>query len=93
MGQQRTGSNPPPSEPMQYRAIGLVRGRYSATTNFNSRYVGGNRWDRNQRRPTGSDHEFGQESPDLEQEHLWVVYPRGQQDGTFRLLGFGSQKS
>jgi len=72
----------PPSEPMQYRAIGLVRGRYSASDEH-PRYVGGNRWDRNQRRPW-VDHEFGQESPDLEQEQ--VVYPRiGQQDGKLHL--------
>jgi hypothetical protein len=44
---------PPPSEPMQYRAIGLVRGSYKAKRRtIDSRNPRSNRWNRSQRRFT-----------------------------------------
>jgi len=61
---------PPPSEPMQYRDYGSWSLQRQRRTIY-PRYVGGNRWDRNHPSQPGSDHEFGQESPNLEQEHLW----------------------
>ena len=78
---------PPPSEPTQYRAIGLVRGRYSASaeqitrgtlittdgTELNSVLL-------------GRIMSLVKNHLDLEQEHLWVVYPRiGQLDGNLHL--------
>lgn len=73
---------PPPSEPMQYRAIGLVHGRYNASdeqltqgtlvatdgTELNAVLL-------------GRIISLLKNHLDLEKEHLWVVYPRtGQQD-------------
>lgn len=78
---------PPPSEPMQYRAIGLVRGRYNASaeqltqgtlvatdgTQLNAVLL-------------GRIISLLKNHLDLEQEHLWVVYPRiGQQDDNLHL--------
>lgn len=78
---------PPPSEPMQYRAIGLVRGRYSASaeqftqgtliatdgTELNSVLL-------------GRIISLVRNHLDLNQEHLWVVYPRmGQQNANLHL--------
>jgi hypothetical protein len=78
---------PPPSEPLQYRAIGLVRGRYSASeeqftqgslvaadgTELNSVLL-------------GRIMSLVRNHLDLEQEHLWVVYPHmGQKDGNLHL--------
>lgn len=78
---------PPPSEPMQYRAIGLVKGRYSASaeqftqgtliatdgTELNSVLL-------------GRVMSLVKNHLNLEQEYLWVVYPRiGQQDGNLHL--------
>lgn len=68
---------PPPSEPMQYRAIGLIRGRYIASdeqftrgtliatdgTEINAVLL-------------GRIMSLVKKHLDLEQEHLWVVYPR-----------------
>lgn len=72
---------PPPSEPMQYRAIGLVRGRYRASeeqftqgalltadgVELNSVLL-------------GRIMSLVKNHLDLEQEHLWVVYPRTRQE-------------
>jgi len=66
MGQQRTGSNRfRLSEPMCTERLAWFVVATAPATKTIARYVGGNRWDRNQRRPTGSDHEFGQESPEF----------------------------
>jgi hypothetical protein len=78
---------PPPSEPMQYRAIGLVRGSYKASaeqltqgtlvatdgTEVNAVLL-------------GRIISLLKNYLDLEQEHLWVVYPRiGQKDESLHL--------
>lgn len=78
---------PPPSEPTQYRAIGLVSGRYTPSveqltqgtlvatdsTKINAVLL-------------GRIISLLKNHLDLEQEHLWVVYPRtGQQDDTLHL--------
>lgn len=72
---------PPPSEPMQYRAIGLVRGRYCASseqftqgTLFTSDGVELNAV------LLGRIMSLVKNHLDLEQEHLWVVYPRTRQE-------------
>lgn len=68
---------PPPSEPKQYRAIGLVRGRYTPSDEQFTRGT----------MTTGDGTEIEavllgrvmslvKNHLDLEQEHLWVVYPR-----------------
>ncbi|MEO3705656.1 hypothetical protein [Trichormus azollae] len=72
---------PPPSEPMQYRAIGLVRGRYCASSD---QFTQGSL-------VTADDVELNavllgrimslvKNHLDLEKEHLWVVYPRTRQE-------------
>lgn len=74
---------PPPSEPRQYRAVGLVRGRYASSEDQFTRGT-----------LTASDGtaidavllgrvmSLVKNHLNLEQEHLWVVYPRTrQQDG------------
>ena len=73
---------PPPSEPMQYRAIGLIRGQYQpspeqltqgnllvsdSTTVIDAVLLG---------RVLG----LVKKHLDLEQSHLWVVYPRTRQE-------------
>ncbi len=72
---------PPPSEPTQYRAIGLVRGRYHASdeqftqgtlltadgVELNSVLL-------------GRIMSLVKNHLDLQQEHLWVVYPRTRQE-------------
>lgn len=72
---------PPPSEPMQYRAIGLVRGRYRAS---DEQFTQGNLLT-----PDGVElnavllgriMSLVKNHLDLEQEHLWVVYPRTRQE-------------
>ena len=72
---------PPPSEPMQYRAIGLVRGRYVATS---EQFTQG-------ALVTPDNVELDavllgrimslvKNHLDLEKDHLWVVYPRTRQE-------------
>ena len=78
---------PPPSEPMQYRAIGLVRGRYSAS---DEQFTQGTlvATDETQINAVllGRIMSLVKNHLDLEQEHLWVVYPRtGQHDGKLHL--------
>ncbi|MBW4505724.1 MAG: hypothetical protein KME64_04335 [Scytonematopsis contorta HA4267-MV1] len=72
---------PPPSEPMQYRAIGLVRGRYKASS---EQFTQGSLVT-----PDGVElntvllgriMSLVKNHLDLEQEHLWVVYPRTRQE-------------
>ncbi|NET41037.1 hypothetical protein [Okeania sp. SIO2B3] len=71
----------PPSEPKQYRAIGLVRGRYQPST---EQFTRGNL-----QTPDGSEIDavllgrvmsLLKNHLDLEEEHLWVVYPRTRQE-------------
>ncbi len=71
----------PPSEPKQYRAIGLVRGHYQPST---EQFTRGNL-----RTPDGSEIDavllgrvmsLLKNHLDLESEHLWVVYPRTRQE-------------
>ncbi|XGV97193.1 MAG: hypothetical protein ACAF41_31280 [Leptolyngbya sp. BL-A-14] len=68
---------PPPSEPKQYRAIGLVRGRYTPSDEQFTRGA--------MMTSDGTEVEavllgrvmsLVRNHLDLEQEHLWVVYPR-----------------
>lgn len=68
---------PPPSEPKQYRAIGLVRGRYTPSEEQFTRGA--------MMTSDGTEVEavllgrvmsLVRNHLDLEQEHLWVVYPR-----------------
>ena len=71
----------PPSEPKQYRAIGLVRGRYQPST---EQFTRGSL-----RTPDDSEIDavllgrvmsLLKNHLDLESEHLWVVYPRTRQE-------------
>lgn len=73
---------PPASEPMQYRAIGLVRGKYIASDEQFTRGVV----------ETEEGVQIGavllgrvmslvRKHLDLEQPHLWVVYPRTREKG------------
>jgi hypothetical protein len=72
---------PPPSEPMQYRAIGLVRGRYVASgeqfTQGTMHTADGTELDAVL---LGRIMSLVKNHLDLEQEHLWVVYPRTRQE-------------
>jgi hypothetical protein len=72
---------PPPSEPMQYRAIGLVRGRYLAS---DEQFTQGNLLTNDGVELNavllGRIMSLVKNHLDLEQEHLWVVYPRTRQE-------------
>jgi hypothetical protein len=72
---------PPPSEPMQYRAIGLVRGRYFASSEQFTQGVmltaDGTKLDSVL---LGRIMSLVKNHLDLDQEHLWVVYPRTRQE-------------
>lgn len=81
----------PPSEPKQYRAIGLVRGRYTPDPEqFTRGFL---------HTPDGTEIDavllgrvmsLLKNHLDLESEHLWVVYPRTrQQDDTFHVQIMG----
>jgi hypothetical protein len=72
---------PPPSEPRQYRAIGLVRGRYQASE---EQFTQGTLYT-----PNGVEIDavllgrvmsLVKKHIDLNEEHLWVVYPRTRQE-------------
>lgn len=78
---------PPPSEPMQYRAIGLVRGRYSASTEqFTQGTMVTSDNSQIQAVLLGRIMSLVKNHLDLDQEHLWVVYPRtGQETGELHL--------
>lgn len=80
----RLGPIPAPSEPMQYRAIGLVRGRYIASANQFTQGIllttDGTVIDAVL---LGRIMSLVKKHLDLEKEHLWVTYPRTRQkDGT-----------
>lgn len=68
---------PAPSEPMQYRAIGLVRGRYKASE---EQFTRGEMTTADgttiEAVLLGRVMSLVKNHLDLEQEHLWVVYPR-----------------
>jgi len=78
---------PPPSEPMQYRAIGLVRGRYSVSTEqFTQGTLVATDGTELNAVLLGRIISLVRNHLDLEQEHLWVVYPHmGQKDGNLHL--------
>lgn len=68
---------PPPSEPKQYRAIGLVRGRYqSSEEEFTSGTLTTTDGVEMKAVLLGRVMSLVRNHLDLEQEHLWVVYPR-----------------
>jgi len=78
---------PPPSESLQYRAIGLVRGRYSATSEqfTQGTLVAADGTELNTVL-LGRIISLLRNHLDLAQEHLWVVYPRmGQQNNGLHL--------
>lgn len=68
---------PPPSEPMQYRAIGLVRGIYQASAEqFTQGTLVATDGTELRAALLGRIISLVKNHLDLEQEHLWVVYPR-----------------
>jgi hypothetical protein len=68
---------PAPSEPMQYRAIGLLRGRYVASEEqFTRGEMTTADGTRIEAVLLGRVMSLVKNHLDLEQEHLWVVYPR-----------------
>jgi len=72
---------PPPSEPLQYRAIGLVRGKYIPSeeqfTRGNVLVADGKQIDAVL---LGRVMSLVKNHLDLANEHLWVVYPRTRQE-------------
>jgi hypothetical protein len=72
---------PPPSEPMQYRAIGLVRGCYHASS---EQFTQGTLLTTDGVELNavllGRIMSLVKNHLDLEKEHLWVVYPRTRQE-------------
>ncbi|TVP66025.1 MAG: hypothetical protein EA343_01995 [Nodularia sp. (in: Bacteria)] len=72
---------PPPSEPMQYRAIGLVRGRYLASS---EQFTQGTLLTKDGVELNavllGRIMSLVKNHLDLEKDHLWVVYPRTRQE-------------
>jgi hypothetical protein len=72
---------PPPSEPMQYRAIGLVRGRYLASSDqFTQGTLLTTEGTLLDAVLLGRIMSLVKNHLDLETEHLWVVYPRTRQE-------------
>ncbi|PSB34328.1 hypothetical protein [Stenomitos frigidus] len=68
---------PPPSEPKQYRAIGLVRGRYTPSEEqFTRGAMITSEGTEVEAVLLGRVMSLVRNHLDLEQEHLWVVYPR-----------------
>ncbi len=78
---------PPPSEPMQYRAIGLVRGRYQASAEqFTQGTLLATDNTEIEAVLLGRIISLVRNHLDLAQEHLWVVYPRtGQKEDNLHL--------
>ncbi|HEY9668679.1 MAG TPA: hypothetical protein V6C91_17860 [Coleofasciculaceae cyanobacterium] len=78
---QRQQPIPPPSEPMQYRAIGLVRGQYMPSAEQLTRgtlvAADGTLIDAVL---LGRVMSLVKNHISLEQSHLWVVYPRSRQE-------------
>jgi hypothetical protein len=72
---------PPPSEPMQYRAIGLVRGRYRASDEqFTQGVLVTTDGVELNAVLLGRIMSLVKNHLDLEKDHLWVVYPRTRQE-------------
>jgi hypothetical protein len=68
---------PPPSEPMQYRAIGLVLGKYEASEEqFNRGHILADTDTKINAVLLGRVTSLVKKHLDPEQDHLWVVYPR-----------------
>lgn len=68
---------PPPSEPKQYRAIGLVRGRYTASEEqFTRGEMTTSDGTAVEAVLLGRVMSLVKNHLDLNEEHLWVVYPR-----------------
>lgn len=78
---QRQQPIPPPSEPLQYRAIGLVRGSYRASSEqfTQGTLVTADGVELNAVL-LGRIMSLVKNHLDLEQQHLWVVYPRTRQE-------------
>ena len=67
----------PPSEPMQYRAIGLLKGRYEPSEEtFNRGNILNHDGTTTCAVLLGRTTSLVKKHLDLEKEHLWVVYPR-----------------
>lgn len=82
---------PPVNEPLQFRAIGIVRGTYCPTktdvlTRGNLTTVDGNAIDAVL---LGRVLSLVKRHLNLEQEHLWVVYPRSRDDQKLHLQVVG----
>ncbi len=76
-GSSRHCPIPPPSEPKQYRAIGLVRGRYVATEEqFTRGEMTTSDGTAVEAVLLGRVMSLVKNHLDLNEEHLWVVYPR-----------------
>jgi len=74
---------PPPSEPKQYRAIGLVRGRYTPSdTQLNRGILLTTDGISLDAVLLGRVISLIKKHLDLEQDHLWVVYPRTRDNET-----------
>ncbi len=84
---QRLQPIPPPSEQMQYRAIGLVRGRYIASDEqFTQGMLIAEDGTNVSAVLLGRIISLLKNHIDLAQEHLWVVYPRtGQKEDNLHL--------
>lgn len=82
---------PPPSEPMQYRAIGLVRSKYVPNAEqFTKGVLLTSEGIEIDAVLLGRVMSLVKNHLDLSQEHLWVVYPRTQQtEGTLHLQVVG----
>ena len=84
---------PPPSKPRQYRAIGLVRGKYQSD-DLNKEITRGNLLTENGQKIEavllGRVISLVKNHLDLEKNHLWVVYPRIRQENDhlhFQIVG------
>ncbi|MBE9069567.1 hypothetical protein IQ260_23250, partial [Leptolyngbya cf. ectocarpi LEGE 11479] len=67
----------PPSEPMQYRAIGLLKGRYEPSEeSFNRGNIVNHDGTTTCAVLLGRTTSLVKKHIDLEKDHLWVVYPR-----------------
>ena len=75
--QERTQPIPPPSHPRQYRAIGLIRGKYQITgEQITQGKLITSDGTEIEAVLLGRIISLVKKHLDLEQEHLWVVYPR-----------------
>ncbi|MCU0547552.1 MAG: hypothetical protein MUE44_36240 [Oscillatoriaceae cyanobacterium Prado104] len=80
-GAMRQHPIPPPSEPRQYRAVGLVRGRYTPSEEqFTRGMLCASDGTAIDAVLLGRVMSLVKNHLDLEQEHLWVVYPRTRQE-------------